>query len=70
MKITKEYDIHTKDSEKKTIRKVVDLVSSLQLKSEDIGLDLKRTVSNTNVLYRICFVCISYVFRKFFVFYL
>jgi len=44
-------------------QEVVDLVSSLQFKSEDIGLDLKRRVSNTNVLFRICFVSFSYVFR-------
>jgi hypothetical protein len=42
---------------------VVDLVSSLQFKSEDIGLDLKRRVGNTNMLFRICFVSFSYFFR-------
>ena len=51
---------HWTDAE---FQEVVDLVSSLQFKSEDIGLDLKRRVSNTNVLFRICFVSFSYVFR-------
>ena len=47
---------HWTDAE---FQEVVDLVSSLQFKSEDVDLDLKRRVSNTNVLFRICFESVS-----------
>ncbi len=56
---------HWTDAE---FQEVVDLVSSLQFKSQDIGLDLKRIVRYTNVSFRMCFVYVSYVFRTFFVF--
>ena len=50
---------HWTDAE---FQEAVDLVSSLQFQSKDICLDLKRRASNTNVLFRICFVNFSYVF--------